>query len=73
VDCVRHRERLDFQEQAMENVQVTVILRPDIRKLCEERAAAERRPLSGWLRNLIEDSVGERDDRRRRSATESHR
>jgi hypothetical protein len=38
-------------------VQTVVLLRADVRKAVEHRAAAERRSLSNFLSNIIEDSV----------------
>src|SRR5271156_4861626 len=42
-----------------ESVQTVVLLPVGVRKACERRAAAERRSLSGYLRNVIADSVGD--------------
>jgi hypothetical protein len=42
-----------------ESVQTVITLPIGVRKACERRAAAERRSLSGYLRNVIADSVGD--------------
>jgi hypothetical protein len=42
---------------------VAVVLPADLRARAEQRAAAERRSLSGFLRNLIEDRLGPDEDR----------
>jgi hypothetical protein len=42
-----------------ENVQTVVLLPAGVRRVCEQRAAAERRSLSGFLRNVISDNVGD--------------
>jgi hypothetical protein len=42
-----------------ENVQTVVLLPVGVRKACERRAAAERRSLSSFLRNVIADNVGD--------------
>jgi hypothetical protein len=42
-----------------ESVQTVVMLPVGVRKACERRAAAERRSLSGFLRNVIADSVAD--------------
>lgn len=46
-------------DQESETVQTNVLLPAGVRKACERRAAAERRSLSGYLRNVIADSVGD--------------
>jgi hypothetical protein len=42
---------------------VTINLPPDLRKACEERAAAERRTLSNQIRVLLEDGLAARAGR----------
>jgi hypothetical protein len=37
--------------------QTNILLRPEIRRAVERRAEAERRSLSNYLANVIEDSV----------------
>jgi hypothetical protein len=44
------------------NVSVTVVLPVKMKRVCERRAAAERRPLSAYLRNVIEDAVIEKPE-----------
>jgi hypothetical protein len=36
---------------------MTVVVPARIKEACERRAAAERRPLSAYLRNIIQDAV----------------
>jgi hypothetical protein len=43
-------------------VQTVVLLPAGVREACERRAAAERRSLSGYLRNVIADSVASDGD-----------
>jgi hypothetical protein len=43
-------------------VQTNIGLPRDVREACERRAAAERRSLSGYLRNVIADSVASDGD-----------
>jgi hypothetical protein len=42
-----------------QNVPVTIVMPVKMKRACERRAAAERRPLSAYLRNVIEDAVSD--------------
>jgi hypothetical protein len=44
-----------------QHVSVTVLLTPEVRAAAARHAAHERRPLSAYLRNIIEDHVGGED------------
>ena len=47
----------------MQHVPVTILLRAEVKEACETAAESERRALSAYLRNLIEDAV--RPERRK--------
>jgi hypothetical protein len=46
-----------MKEQNVLMTPMTVVVPASIKATCERRARAERRPLSSYLRNIIQDAV----------------
>lgn len=50
-----------------DTVQITVIVPRDVHENLERAAKADRRPLSSYARNLLEDAVADRERRQERA------